>query len=256
MLAPMRVPPAWMLLCVAGLAGACGPEAPPPRLLAEEALVKRQLEGLREMVAAAERNELLSPDHLAIGIEESLVRDLLDASLPVEGVLAGAARVRLERAEVTFRATQGLVTVSGRVSPVDSPDTFADLTLKGSLDQLEVDGPTGKLTGRLVLDDLEIHRAAAAGTESALLKAAIETLGREGLASLQDMLPPVAVPIRLDQQIEIEGFGDGPVSVGAARLPLTAAVTRVLPLSGRLWVMIRVKAEPWQKLTPERGGSR
>ncbi len=231
-------------------AAACREGGPTPRARAEEALLKRQVEGLRSLIEAAERKQLFSADHLAIGVEEALVRELLAATLPQEKTIAGRARVRLEKADVSFRSVQSVVTVSGRVSSQSEPSTFADLTLTGGLDRIEVNPQTGKLVARVVLDDFEVQRAAAGGAESGFVRSAVESLGQQGLESLSELVPPIEIPVRLEQQIEMGGLGEGPVSVMPARLPLTAVVAQVLPLSGRLWVMIEVTAGPWQKREP------
>ena len=54
----------------------------------------------------------------------------------------------------------------------------------------------------------------------------------------------------LQQNLAIEGLGDGPVQVDAGELPVTATVARVLPLSGRLWVFLEVKDGPLARHRP------
>ena len=53
--------------------------------------------------------------------------------------------------------------------------------------------------------------------------------------------------VGVEQGIDLPGLSGGPVVVPAGRLPLDASVTRVLPLSGRLWVMVGVRSGGWRK---------
>lgn len=234
-------------LLLALVATTCGGEGPPLPLSPEEGLLRRDIEGLQRLIDAAAQQRLFSPDHLAVGIDEGFVRQLLASALPLERLVAGQVRVRLEKAEVSFRSAQSLVTLTGRVSREGAPDTFADLTVTGGIERIEVDPRTGRLAARAALDRFEVRRAAASGEESGLVKAAVEVLGRQGVASLGDLVPPLEIPVRLEQRIEMEGLGEGPVSIRPARLPLAASVALILPLSGRLWVMIRVTAGPWER---------
>lgn len=216
----------------------------------EEALLRRQNQGLRELIADAEKGTLFSPEHLVVGVDEALARALLRAGLPQERTV-GRFRVRVEEADVRFRSTQSVVTLGGRVATAEDPETFVDLTLLGGLDRLEVDSATATLTARVVIDRFEVQRAEAGGSESAVAKSVIAGLAERGLSSLADLVPRLEIPVRLDHELNLTGFGDGPVSVRPARLPIQVAVARVLPLGGRLWVMLQVSAGPWTRRATE-----
>jgi hypothetical protein len=73
---------------------------------AEKALLERQIEGLRELVAAAQARTLLKSEQFLIGADEATVQGLIAATLPQERVIANRFRVRLERAEARFRSSQ------------------------------------------------------------------------------------------------------------------------------------------------------
>lgn len=59
-----------------------------------------------------------------------------------------------------------------------------------------------------------------------------------GLIAAQ--LPTIAIPVRVQQDIEIPGITEGPVRLDSARLPLKISVSRVLAAEQRLWVSLRV----------------
>ena len=234
-------------IALLALGGACRrDEARAARVRAEKALLERQIEGLRELVVAAQARTLLKSEQFLIGADEATVQGLIAATLPQERVIANRFRVRLERAEARFRSSQGVVVLKGRASPVQSADTFVDLTLEGALDDVVIDQRSGTLVAKIAIYHLEVQRAAAAGAEGSAIRALAEALGRERLDELSELVPPLQIPIRLEQSIAFDGFEEGPVSAGAGTLPVTASVARVLALAGRLWVVLDVGAGPWR----------
>jgi hypothetical protein len=204
---------------------------------AEAAVLRRQIADLRGLLDASRRGALVSPDWLAVGVDEALLRELLQAGLPQERVVEGY-RVRVETAGVRLRSALGLVTLAGRVSRADDPGTYADLDLQGSIHALAIDRRRGTLTGRVALDRFEVRRAAAAGAESGLVAAAVEALG---LDVLSDLVPPLALPVHLDQDVPLPAFAEGPVSFAAGTLPVHLHVARVMPFEGRLWVLLEAR---------------
>jgi hypothetical protein len=98
-----------------------------------------------------------------------------------------------------------------------------------------------------MVDHIEVPAAQTGGKDSRAIAALAEQLAGRNLQALENMVPPVAIPVRLQQTLAIEGLGDGPVQVRPGELPVQAAVARVVPLSGRLWVFLDVKAGPWRQ---------
>lgn len=205
-------------------------------------MLGRQTQELRRLLAVADQGALFSADQLAIGVKAELVRDLLQKSLPVETVVVEQFRVRLDEADVSFESGQSLVTLQGRVSPVRSAEAFADLTLLGGLHRFEVDPRSGSLTAHFELDRVEIRRVEAGTLEQGLVQSVNESLGGRGLGALGEVVPPVEVPVRLDQAIDFGGFSEGIVFVPPGRLPLRVSVARLVPVAGRLWVLLEVSA--------------
>jgi hypothetical protein len=218
---------------------------------AEAAILRRQVDGLRDLVGMAEKGTLTRPDEIVIGITEDIVGQLLDTSLPLEAVVSDRFRVRLDSAEVNFRSSQSVIVLRGRVSPVRSADTYADLQLAGGLENLEIDPSSNRLTGRVVLDHLEVQRAAAVGTESRLVKSLLDGLAETGFESLGAVIPRLEIPVRVEPSITVKGFGEGAFSVQPGRLPVRLSVARVIPFNGRLWILLETSAGPWQSLTAE-----
>jgi hypothetical protein len=211
-------------------------------------VLRRQIQALRELIAAADKGRFLPVDLLAVGVEQGLVRSLIQRRLPFETVVLGQLRVRLEKAAVDFQGGQSLVTLEGRVRPVQSEDAFADLELFGGLHRFEVDGRSGVLAAHIEIDRVAVQRLTAGTLESEVLEDLVENLGDRGLGALGEVLPPIEIPVRLDQAIEFAGFSEGGVSVRSRRLPLRFSVARVTPVADRLWLFLDMaagrKAEP------------
>lgn len=228
-------------------AGACRQhDTESARLRADQAVLAREVAGLEELVGLAEKGLLFPKGAFAIGIEEELVRALLAAGLPQEQIVAERYHVRVERASVRFESNQSLISLDGRVSQVGQPGTYADLQLRAGLGRLTIEPGTGRLKAQVVLDHFEVRQMAAAGAPDRMVKVLIEELGRERLDTFESLLPVLEIPVRLDQSLQIKGLGDGPVAVAPGELPVHVAVSRVIPLSGHLWVLLDVSAGPWK----------
>jgi hypothetical protein len=227
------------LIAVACLLPAC--RGAGPRARAEAARLRRQTEGLRRLLAAADEGRLFTPDQLAIGVRQELVRDLLRKALPVEAMVGQQLRARLEEADVSFEDGQSLVTVKARVRPVQSGEAFADLTLFGGLRRFQVDPGTGMLSAHVELDRVEVRRVEAGALGRRLVES-VKGLSGRGLEALGEVVPPIEVPVRLEQVIDFAGFTEGVVSVPPGRLPLHVSVAAVVPVAGRLWVLMDVSA--------------
>jgi hypothetical protein len=140
---------------------------------------------------------------------------------------------------------QGSVRLEGRVWALSDPGTWADLALLGGIHDVEVDESSGILTASIVLDGYDVQRASAVGAEMDWIKDLVRLLGDRGLASLRDLVPAIRIPVGIEKGIDLPGVSGGAVTIPAGRLPLEARVSRVLPLSGRLWAMIHVTTTGW-----------
>jgi hypothetical protein len=231
------------------LAG-CSEEAAARRKRAEARVLKRQIENLRDMIQSTSEKRLVSQDWLAVAVDETAVKTVIEAGLPQEGVVARRFRVRVEAAEVSFRSGASLVRLKAHVVDESSPDRSANVAYEGGLDDISV-RPDGRLHTRILIDNVDLVDAQAGGADATGLAAIATQLAGQNLEMLQGFLPELAIPVRLQQTLAIEGLGDGPVQVDPGELPVHVSVARVLPLSGRLWVFLDVKAGPWRERAAE-----
>jgi hypothetical protein len=227
----------------------CREDQAAQRLRTQARVLRRQIDSLSEMKVAAGENRLVAENWLAIAVDEAAVRSMIDAGLPQETLVADRFRVHVHRAEVTFSNGTSLVRLNARVSDTESPGRFADVVYEGGLDDIAV-AANGEMSARVLVDSIDVPQAQTGGADAPLLAAATEQLAGQNMEALQGLVPPVVIPVKLQQKIAIDGFGDGPVQVEAAELPVSVKVARVLPLSGRLWIFLDVRVGPWRKVAP------
>lgn len=227
-------------LCLAAAwAAACsGPPAGSGQLRARKVALQREVEGLREAVAALEGGQpLLPPGDVAVAIDESLVRDLIAAQLPFE-VDADRFHARLGEAEVQFRGSP-LVWLRGTVSLRDNPGVSGTLAALGAIEDIAVDPATGLLRARLALDHLTIEQAS--GAEALVSGSTLDELARTLRLQLAPRLPAIEVPVRVQQLIELPAVTEGPVRLVGAALPLQVGISRAFAGQGRLWIGVQLR---------------
>ena len=229
------------------------PDSP---LASEEKLLERQVASLKAAIVDAKKGELFPSGDIAVGVSEGVVQSTVSQALPIERPVGTEFKARIDRATVSFQSMQGAVKLEGRVWALADPGTYADLILLGGIREVEIDKDTGILRAEIVLDGWDVQRASAVGLEFEWTRDLVKLLGDRGLATLRGLVPPLRIPVGLERGIDLPGLSSGPVSIPAGRLPLDARVSRVLPLSGRLWVMIGVTSEGWQKVTQGKAASK
>jgi hypothetical protein len=230
-----------------GSAGCAKPDPGANRRRTQVAVLRRQIVGLRDLVAAAEKGEIANTGQVLIGIEEKLLTELVNANLPPEIAIADRLRVKISQAEVRFRATTSIVLLRARLGSVSHADRFADVLLGGGLEEVQIEPATGRLTARIGLFHIEVEKTSG-HVLAPLVATLIEEVGPEGLDLIAQKIPPVEIPVRLEPEIRIPGFGNGPVTVAPGMLPIKLVVARVAPVSGRLWIVLDASAGPWQAL--------
>jgi hypothetical protein len=237
------------LLAAPSLPGCRQPAVAPedPALVSELKLLERQVAGLKEAIRDAKKGELFSQNAIAIGVSEAVVQAGVAQALPIQAAVSPEFSARIDRVSVSFRSMQGSVTLAGRVWAIADPGTYADLVLLGGIHQVDIDRETGVLRAQIALDGFEVKRAAAAGMEFEWTKSLVRMLGDRGLGALRELVPDVRIPVGIERGIELPGVSGGAITIPSGRLPLEAAVARVLPLSGRLWAMIEVKTTGWER---------
>src|SRR5262245_31898116 len=236
--------------CIAIAIAACRAQQPPRRvLLDEEAVLKGQIEGLRELLDRAEKGTLLPTDRIIVSVSEQLVKEMAQLTLPREQVVGNRYRVRLESVDVRFQDKHGSVRLDGRVSPVDRApeDVFADVAVFGLMDSVEVDAASGELTARVSMIGFELKRVGVFG-ETRLGKRLLQELGERHADDLRALVFPVTIPVQLEKEIALPGVsGSGPVRLRAASVPLSVRVSDVVAHGRRLWVALEVSAGEWKQ---------
>lgn len=238
---------AWVALALASVGCPARP-AQPRRIMAEEALLRRQIADLGTLVTRAEQGSLLPTDKLVVAVSEQLVKDLAQLALPREQIVAKSFRVRLERADIRFRDKHGSVRLEGRVTRVAQPDqvlseqdVYAELAVLGLIDSVELDRESGVLRGRVEVIGFEVQRVAVFG-DSETARLLLEEFGQQKLETLQDLARPITIPVQLEQAITFKGVQDGPVRLQPRSFPLSVSVADVAAHGERLWVTLAVES--------------
>jgi hypothetical protein len=207
---------------------------------ARKALYQKQIAQLETLVATA-RQSGVPRDRLYIGVTEDVFREVVRATLPRVVRLGQRVRLRLETAEASFRYSTGVVQFEGRVESVEHPSLFLAVRLAGGLDR--VDYAEGRLTTRIRVYYFEVLGSALGD----IGKAVIEGLAREHMSAIENVVPPIEIPVRVEQGLTVAAFNEGPVSAGPGTLPFAASVARVITLNGRLWIGLDLRVGPWKR---------
>jgi hypothetical protein len=228
------------VLLLAALAAGCRRESPQAtRDRAAEAFLVAQVEELKRLVATAESGKLTDPNHIAIGIHEGVVKQFIDASLPRGKDVGARLHVRIETAEPRFRGNNAAVIFEATARSLDI-DAEARLEIAGTLGRFRIQD--GRLIGDVTIAYFSVKEASSARLAGALLQEVLAP----NLASLGELVPPVEIPVRLEESVKLDGVDAGIVSTRGGVLPLAMSVAQVLPVNQRLWIFIDAKAGPWQ----------
>jgi hypothetical protein len=204
-------------------------------LRARKKVLEREVAALREAVSRLESGQPLVPEgDLVVAIDDGLLQGVIGAQLPFEQAIEGF-ELRLEQAQVAFRGAP-TVSLRGRLRRAGNADLEAVVEVLGALDRIAVDPARGALEARIVVDHIGIEKAA--GIEALLSGATLDELARAIRLQLGDRLPPIQIPVKVQQSIELPAIATGPVRVDGARMPISANVSQVFAGQGRLWVAI------------------
>ena len=232
-------------LLLALTAGGCRPPAlplPKGRPPVEEILLERRRQGVEAMIASVRAHGRLIPfDEVLFVVQQGLVKNLIEATLPYEQVLAERYRVRLESVEVTFDDGFALVQLRGRASLVKDSNTAAEIDVYGAIDIVELDPATGVLHGRVKVLAVETQRVDVVGVPTPVRRL-VDDLSREQLSAFEPLMSNVEIPIRVEQTLRIPGVDQAGIRIEEAVLPLQAAVVDVKAYRGKLWICVRADA--------------
>jgi len=199
----------------------------------------REVAGLRALAAGLERGEpVIAPEDVAVAIDDTLVRDLITAQLPFEADVE-RFHVRLTGAEVQFHGSAA-VQLRGEARLRERPAVTGTLSAYGAIEEIAIDSKSGMLRAKIAVDEIVIEKAA--GLEAWLSARALDqlALALEIRSRLVALLPPLEIPVYVQQRFELPAVTTGPVRIRGVVLPLRATVTRVVAGRGKLWIGVRV----------------
>lgn len=226
------------LLVVALLAG-CAPSAEETSFLARRQLLLRQNQGIRELIEEQEKGSLVPTDRFLVGIDESIVQDLLRSQLPLERPLGKRFVVRLESATVLLRDKYGAVTMDGELHRPATPDRKTKVRVFGGLGAVAIDPATQLLRVTIAIDHIELLQAGL--LEGVLGSGGKKFLAQRGRALLQDALPSLEVPVVLGRSIHVPAIQEGAIRLDSLLVPLNLSVERVIGVGGTLWVTLHAE---------------
>ena len=204
-------------------------------LRARKKVLEREVAGLRDAVGRLERHEPLLPEQdLAVAIDDTLLQGVIAAQLPFESEV-NEYQLKLEQAEVHFRGAP-TVSLRGRLKRKGNLELEAVVNVVGALDSITVDAARGALAAKIVVDHIGIEKAA--GIEVLFSGSTMDEVARMIRLRLADQLPPIQIPVKVQQSIELPAVTNGPVRIDGASMPIAANVSRVFAGQGRLWVAI------------------
>jgi hypothetical protein len=227
------------LLAAAAGAAACHNPLPPPA--ADREVLQRQRDGLASLLKEAETGPLVPFDRVLVVVDQALVQDLLASAMPYERVIS-RYRIRVTGAEVRFEDGFALVRLDGRASLAERPEAaaFADISVFGGLDVLDLDPESGLLRGEVRVIAVDARRVTVMGVGAPDdAEELIEQLGRERLDAFGVLASRLQIPVRLERAVTLPGVGpEGGVRIAPATIPLEVGVRQVRALRGKLWVSI------------------
>jgi hypothetical protein len=229
------------VLIASALVGGCHKREAPEvaRKRAQAEFRRGQIASLEDLIAKAEKGELVTNDLIAIGISEDLVKTLLGASLPREAVIAKRLRVRVESADPAFRGNKAGLVFKAKVSSVDAPGASATIEMAGALENFKLGD--GKLTATVTLAHFSVLESSIGELAADVLDGVV----RANAGVIQRAIPHVEIPVQLEESVEIGGLTEGAVVAKPGALPLDISVRHVVPVNQRLWVLLQAKAGPW-----------
>jgi hypothetical protein len=230
------------LVLLALLGSACSQADPAMRArVVERDQLRREVTGF-EALRKFEPGTLMDREHeVIVTVSDTLLRELIATSFPITVELQNKLTVTLTGANVVFRANVARVDIAGEIRRGRFPRVSAAVFLRGAIDRFVVD-EAQELRARISIDDVELNTPAGAPAAfDAVLINGLQAIVERSLPELTSRLPSVALPVRLDQQMTLPGFGpEGALSIEPSQAPMAVEVARVIAFQNRLWVVLHV----------------
>jgi len=222
-------------------ASACGTVRRSDPRSAEERVLEHQIRALEALARSGEREE--GDDDVVVGVEGRLIQETLNAATPWSGEVAGRFVVEVQRAHVSLDGGVALVRLSGTARSRTDSEGEARLSLYAGIDSAVVDPRSRMLSANVSLIAFEAtaEKGGEAGSASDSL---VEALGGLGLDAYARLLSAVAVPVSIEQHVELPELGPRPVGVPAMDFPASLAATGVWAFRERLWITLDGQVRP------------
>jgi hypothetical protein len=230
--------PCAVLLLLAG----CRSDQNVRELLTERAQLSREIAGYRALDDVLRRGLVQRPDEVVVSVTDTLMRALLQASLPVRVNIPGDVDVQLDSLTLAFVANSARVVLRGTATRITFPRAAAQLQLHGGIDDFRTDS-SHVLNARIRLDRADV--SSPVGVPNALGSTAasiLQNMVDRALPQIAQSLPAVVLPIRVDKALDLPGFGpEGALAVSPAISALTISASRIITFQHRLTVVLRVE---------------
>lgn len=220
----------------------CAPSSEEATYRARRERLLRQNQGIRELIEEQERGSLVPTGRFLVGLDETIVRDLLRSQLPFERVLDKNFMVRLDSAEVLLRDKYGAIILSGVLYRAATPQRTTRVRVHGALGDVTIDPVTDRMRIGIAIEHVELLEAGL--LEGVLGRAGKRLVANKGRELLQEKIPDIEVPVALAQRIAIPAIQGGGLVLDSLSVPLNVSVERVLAASGKLWVTVNAEVGP------------
>ncbi|HET9253163.1 MAG TPA: hypothetical protein VFP58_13705 [Candidatus Eisenbacteria bacterium] len=226
-------------LLVAGLLAGCSLSEEEASFLAKRDFLKRQNQGIRELIEEEEKGSIVPTGRFLVGIHETVVGDLLRSQLPLTRPLGKRFVLRLERATVLLRDKFGVITLDGEIHRPQTPHRKTAIRVFGGLGAVAVDSVSDLLHIDIAVDHIELVEAGL--LEGILGAGSKKFLAERGRELLQDELPRLTVPVRLGRSIRVPPIREGALQLDSLVVPLHLSVERVIAAREKLWVTLHAE---------------
>jgi hypothetical protein len=157
-------------------------------------ILKREVDGLREGVARLEKGQPILPlGDLVVAIQDTLLRDLIAAQLPLD-MDVDRFHLSLTEAEAQFRGSP-IVRLRGVLNSKKRPDLAAAVSVIGALEGIQIEESSSTLRARIAVDHIGIEKAA--GLEEVLSGSTMDEVARLVRLQITDRLPPIQIPVKV-----------------------------------------------------------
>jgi hypothetical protein len=225
-----------IILLVTLLILGCAPSQEETEYLARRAMLLRQNQGIRELIAEEEKGSLVPVDRFLVGVDEKVLGDIFRSQLPRERPLRERFVIRLEKAEVSLQDKYGLIIIEGNLHHRKTPEHKIEVRIFGGLSSVMIDPMTNLLSIGFAIDHFELLQAGI--LESILGSGGKKLFAKQGLSLLQDAIPNIQIPVTLTQHINIPPIADGGIKLDSLVIPLELSVDRFIATGGKLWVTL------------------